>query len=213
MIEPIDTDYITQFMYTEASQEDGLEQNEIDIIPTVWYEDLLSPHYEMGMTGKTTLNTVDFLRRAAENQALHRGRHHFAERVMVLTPEELEKMFTEVQVPWPSTHALTMMGTLQQAYIQQGMSPEVAQAKLQEVQSKWFENNQRINARIRHYYDGLPDALIRNRQRASNITDLGYDPRVFASDQGIRPLDVEMREAGIGDTTERFLQEAGLSTH
>src|SRR6185437_3456579 len=118
--------------------------------PTVLYEDLLSPHMEIGMTGKTTLNTVDFLRRAAENQAVNRGRHHFAERVMVLTPEELEKMLTSVEVPWPSTHALTMMGTLQQAYIQRGMSQEDARIKLDEVQNKWFEINQKINGRIRH---------------------------------------------------------------
>jgi len=202
MIEPIDTDFITAGMYREGEEEDGLQKGEIEIIPSLFIQDDINPHYEIGMTGRTTLKAVDFIKRATENQAIKRDRHDFSERVLVLTPQELEKMLTEVEVPWPSTHALTMMGTLQQAYIQQGMPPEEAEAKLFEVQEKWYENNRRINERIRRFYDEHPDALTRNRQKAANVTDLGYDPRVFGKDQGIESLNRALRRVDIVPTTE-----------
>ena len=212
MIEPINTDDITRGMYREAEEEDGLKHDEISITPTLFIEDRINPHWEVGMTGSTSLTASEFLKRAIENQSVKRGRHDFSERVMVLSPQELEKLLTEVEVPWPPTHALTMIGTLQQAYIQQGMSPDLAEARMFEIQEKWFANNRRINERIRHYYDEDPDALTRNKQRASTVTDLGYDPRVFGKDQGVPPLDETMRAAGIGETTERVLQEASRTS-
>jgi|GEM_PF-6956066 len=211
MIEPIDTDYLTQGMYREAEEEDGLKKDEITISPTLLIKDDINPHWELGLTGVTSLTATEFLKRAAQNQEVKRGRHDFAERVMVLSPQELETMFDRVEVPWPPTHAITMMGTLKQAYIQQGMNAEEAQARMFETQNKWYANNRIINATIRRHYNEHPEELERNREKVRTLTDLGYDPRVFGKNQGIPPLDAEMRKAGIGQTTEKVLQEAGLA--
>jgi len=183
----------------------------------------LNPHYEAGMTGSTTLNAADFLKRAAVNQQISRGGLDFAERVMVLTPDELKTLLTEVKVPWPSTHALTMMAAWRQAMIQERktptgiipprMTPEEAEVEMFNIQEKWFENNQKINEEIRHFYDNNPQALVRNRLKVPNVTDLGYDPRIFGIDQGIASLGAEIRRTGIGVTTDRILHEAGLENN
>jgi hypothetical protein len=119
LIEPVDTEYVTEGIYWEIESEIGSKRNEIDISPTLLIEDAINPHYEIGLTAVTSLTASEFFERAAKTQAIKTGRYDFAERIMVLTPEDLEKMLTTVEVPWPDTHALTMLGTLEQAYIQQ----------------------------------------------------------------------------------------------
>jgi hypothetical protein len=75
-----------------------------------------------------------------------------------------------------------------------------------ESQEMMFGNFRKINATVRRYYDAHPDALQGNKEKISNITDLGYDARVFATDQGIGFLDVKMKEAKIGETLQNTVR-------
>ncbi len=119
----------------------------------------------------------------------------------------VEKILTQLRTPISPDSARKMFDVYEQSYRQYlhdtdpRISPtqesELVATKMAHLKDGYMANNRLINLMVRQSYFLNPSQRERNQNEVTNLEELGYDPRLAGTDQGLPSFGAELIRLGI----------------
>jgi 8-oxo-dGTP pyrophosphatase MutT (NUDIX family) len=220
----VDTDFVKEAILKEASEELGLESEQMKDVRIVGLsKDLQKPHDEFLLLAKTDLTASELYeasRQSKRNKNL--GDADFEEHFIDIdaTPKAIETLLTEVKSPLPPTHAAAMLAAgylmVLETTPEDGRDAlEVATEWRDRVSKKVAENYAAINQRVASYYEKFPEVTGHVPERywskaipARNTS--GYSAAYTPQEQGLPDFEDEMVRVGLAPEKRQIVSEIHL---
>lgn len=191
-LKPIDEAYVRASVYEEMEEEVGIDQEHIvDIRTTGLAEDLIKPHHEMLLLGRTSLSAKEVEEIAERKKNVERSEFDFSEKFFVLdgSAEAIKTLVTKGLCPIPPTHMAALIAAGRILKSQQD-GEEAAAAWTKEVEEGSRINTQQIDEIVRAY---------------TNNEQQGYNPKIIPTVQGLPDVVSELKRLGLIVESEETL--------
>lgn len=200
-LKPINTRDVRAGLIKEASEELNLaddDKTKYKIIGLA--HDNLKPHHEFLFLGQTSLTfdqVKEQARTARKNQKL--SQQDFEEKFLAIpaTPLAIETLLGEVKCPVPPTHTAAFLAAGYSLVLESEGLPK-AQEWLAMMKIKIKENTEKINQRVREYYEKHPELKNEPKEAERGPRNFnGYSPNRNPNEQGLPTFDEEMRRTNL----------------
>jgi hydroxymethylpyrimidine pyrophosphatase-like HAD family hydrolase len=218
VVDPVSSESVKAQLMREGGEEIGIGLSEVEsLIITGIANDKMKDHQEitgMVVLNKTAAEIHEISRNANRNVKL--GEADFAEKWFDIpaTPEAIETLLTKVRNPIPPTHTAAYVGVGHTLMVQRD-GAQAADEWLRRVEAGVAANYAAMDAAVAAFYEAHPTAydILPERFWSGNAPTRnrkGVDPSFAPEEQGLKPLQDALVEAGLIEDNRTIIPVAEL---